>query len=99
MSTSIDTIAALPRKHLFEIPNDVIYLDGNSLGPLPKNIASRAQTVINDERGKQLIRGLERCQMDGTALRVGNQIVTLIGAPEGSVIMCDSLSIKVYQAL
>jgi kynureninase len=99
VSTSIDTMADLPRKHLFEIPNDVIYLDGNSLGPLPKNVASRAQEVINDEWGKQLIRGWNDAKWMEQPLRVGNQIGGFIGAPEGSVIMGDTLSIKVYQAL
>jgi kynureninase len=99
VSTSTDTMAALPRKNLFEIPSDVIYLDGNSLGPLPKNVASRAQEVINDEWGKQLIRGWNDAKWMDQPLRVGNQIAEFIGAPEGSVIMGDTLSIKVYQAL
>ena len=50
-------MAALPRKHLFELANYVIYLDGNSLGPLPKNVSCRAQEVIKDEWGKQVVRG------------------------------------------
>jgi kynureninase len=92
-------MAALPRKNLFEIQNHVIYLDGNSLGPLPKNVASRALEVIKDEWGKQLIRGWNDAKWMEQPLRVGNQIAKLIGAPEGSVIMGDTLSIKVYQAL
>ena len=46
----------LPRKDLFEIPDGVVYLDGNSLGVLPKGAAARAQRVITQEWGSELIR-------------------------------------------
>ena len=44
---------ALPRKEMFDIPEGVIYLDGNSLGVLPKGAAERASAVIQDEWGKK----------------------------------------------
>ena len=40
---------ALPRKDLFHLPEGVIYLDGNSLGPLPKGAAERAAQVVTQE--------------------------------------------------
>jgi selenocysteine lyase/cysteine desulfurase len=99
MTESIDTMATFPRKHLFEMPNDVIYLDGNSLGPLPKNVLSRVNEVITKEWGERLIRGWNDSKWMEQPLRVGNQIGKLIGALENTVIMGDTLSIKVYQAL
>lgn len=90
---------ALPRKDLFEIPAGVIYLDGNSLGVLPKGVSACATKVIETEWGKQLIRAWNTAGWIDLPRMVGNQIAPLIGAPEGSVTMGDTLSIKVYQAL
>ncbi|MDB9857828.1 kynureninase [Amylibacter sp.] len=89
----------LPRKHLFDIPKGVIYLDGNSLGALPKAAMARAQTTIAIEWGQELIRAWNAADWMGLPQKVGDKIAALIGAPAGSVAMGDTLSIKVYQAL
>ena len=89
----------LPVKHLFELPQGVIYLDGNSLGPLPKSVAPRISQMISQEWGEQLIRGWNYAGWMEQPLRVGNRIAALIGAAEGSVVVGDTLSIKVFQAL
>ena len=90
---------SLPRKDLFEIPEDVIYLDGNSLGVLPKGAAARATEVIEQEWGQQLIRAWNVAGWMDLPRVVGDRIGQLIGAPAGSVATGDTLSIKVYQAL
>ncbi|CUJ99634.1 Kynureninase [Shimia thalassica] len=90
---------SLPRKELFDLPEGVIYLDGNSLGVLPKGAAARAQEVIVDEWGGQLIKAWNTAGWMDLPRKVGNRIAHLIGAPEGSVATGDTLSIKVYQAL
>lgn len=87
------------RKHLFDLPEGVIYLDGNSLGPLPKAAVARARDVIANEWGQELIRAWNSAGWMDLPARVGNRIATLIGAPPGSVATGDTLSIKVYQAL
>ena len=89
----------LPHKDRFEIPEGVIYLDGNSLGPLPKGAAARAGEVIASEWGQQLIRAWNTADWISLPARVGDRIAGLIGAPAGSVATGDTLSIKVYQAL
>ncbi|MEM7438055.1 MAG: kynureninase [Pseudomonadota bacterium] len=89
----------LPRKDLFDIPDDVIYLDGNSLGPLPKGASARAAKTIEAEWGQQLIRAWNSAGWMDLPMRVGDRIAGLIGAPAGSVATGDTLSIKVYQAL
>ena len=89
----------LPRKELFDIPDGVIYLDGNSLGPLPKSVSGRVADVVSQEWGERLIRGWNDCRWMQQPARVGDRIGRLIGAPAGSVVMGDTLSIKVYQAL
>ena len=90
---------SLPRKEMFDIPEGVIYLDGNSLGVLPKGAVARASTVIQEEWGGQLIKAWNTAGWMALPSEVGDTIAGLIGAPEGSVATGDTLSIKVYQAL
>ncbi len=86
-------------KRQFLLPEGVIYLDGNSLGPLPRGVAERLQTTVADEWGQMLIRGWNTAGWMDMPARVGNRIARLVGAEPGSVVMGDTLSIKVYQAL
>ncbi len=91
--------ATLPRKELFDLPEGVIYLDGNSLGPLPRGAIERARHVIGEEWGHELIRAWNTADWISLPQHVGDRIARLIGAPQGSVATGDTLSIKVYQAL
>ena len=91
-------IFALTRE-LFHIPDGVIYLDGNSLGPLPKAASERVRQTIEAEWGNELIRGWNTAGWIDLPSRVGDRIGRLIGAPAGTVVTGDTLSIKVYQAL
>lgn len=83
----------------FDLPDGIIYLDGNSLGPLPKTASARVAQMITDEWGKLLITGWNKAGWMAQPSRVGDRIAKLIGAEAGSVVMGDTLSIKVYQAL
>jgi kynureninase len=84
---------------LFQIPDGVIYLDGNSLGPLPVAAADRVGRMMSEEWGKQLIRGWNSAGWMAQPRRIGERVGRLIGAPDGTVVIGDTLSIKVYQAL
>lgn len=84
---------------MFHIPDGVIYLDGNSLGPLPKAASSRVAQTIEAEWGEMLIKGWNLAGWMDWPTRIGDRIGRLIGAAPGSVVMGDTLSIKVYQAL
>ena len=92
-------MSSILRKDAFIIPEGVIYLDGNSLGPLPKAVAARVQSMITDEWGEMLIRGWNGAGWMDQPSRVGDQVARLIGAPAGTVVMGDTLSLKVFQAL
>ena len=89
----------LPKKHLFDIPEGMIYLDGNSLGPLPKGAAERATKTLTQEWGTQLIKAWNTAGWMALPQKVGDRIASFIGAAPGSVATGDTLSIKVYQAL
>jgi len=84
---------------MFELPEGVVYLDGNSLGPLPRAAVDAVARVMRDEWGRELIRAWNTCGWMAQPLGLGDRIGRLIGAPPGSVAVGDTLSIKVYQAL
>ncbi len=84
---------------LFHLPEGVVYLDGNSLGPLPLAARDRVARLLCDEWGEMLIRGWNEAGWMDAPARVGERIGGLIGAAPGTVVMGDTLSIKVYQAL
>lgn len=86
-------------RSLFHMPDGVFYLDGNSLGPLPKSATQRVQEMMTAQWGEQLIRGWNASGWMMQPRKLGDRIGKLIGAPEGTVVVGDTLSIKVYQAL
>jgi kynureninase len=86
-------------RRLFHLPAGVLYLDGNSLGPLPLAAEARVREVLRHEWGGDLIKAWNTADWIGLPRRVGDRIGRLIGAPEGTVATGDTLSIKVFQAL
>ena len=83
----------------FHIPLGLIYLDGNSLGPLPKSTPARLERMLSEEWGEHLISGWNHCGWMQMPRRLGDRIGRLIGAEEGHMVVGDTLSIKVFQAL
>ena len=92
-----DPLAAL--RNEFDLPAGVIYLDGNSLGALPKATASRVQQVVQDEWGVGLIRSWNTAGWIDLAQRIGNKIATLVGAGENELIAADATSVNLYKVL
>ncbi|MFB0940581.1 MAG: aminotransferase class V-fold PLP-dependent enzyme, partial [Paracoccaceae bacterium] len=86
-------------KSMFHIPEGMIYLDGNSLGPLPKTAAARVAETVTQQWGEMLITGWNKAGWMAQPTLVGDRIAKLIGAEAGHVMVGDTLSIKVYQAL
>jgi len=77
----------------------VIYLDGNSLGALPKAAIARARDVVESEWGVGLIRSWTAAGWIDLSARIGDKIAKLIGARSGEVIVADSTSINLFKAL
>ena len=75
---------------------DLIYLDGNSLGRLPKSVVERMKKVVEEEWGTDLIRGWNKGWWDSPS-RIGDKIGSLIGAAEGQVIAGDQTSINLFK--
>ena len=84
---------------LFDLPEGVCYLDGNSLGPLPKSVPMRIERLMREEWGAKLIGGWTECGWMDLPRRLGERIGVLIGAEPGQTVLGDTLSIKVFQAL
>ena len=87
------------KKDAFQIPEGVIYLDGNSLGVLPKHVPARLGQVITEEWGTSLIRAWNTHSWIDLPARTGDRIARLIGAQKGTVIACDSTSVNVFKVL
>lgn len=86
-------------REMFHLPQGVIYLDGNSLGPLPQRAPAAMTRVAREEWGEMLITGWNKAGWMAQPGAVGDRVGRLIGAEPGHVMMGDTLSIKVYQAL
>lgn len=86
-------------KAKFHLPEGMIYLDGNSLGPLPRAATARVADMMQDEWGDMLITGWNKAGWMAQPQGLGDRVGALIGAEPGQTVMGDTLSIKVYQAL
>lgn len=92
-------MSPLCRKEAFDLPEGLVYLDGNSLGPLPCHVSARLADVVSEQWGKLLIKGWNAAGWMHQPMRIGDRVARLIGAVPGSVVIGDTLSIKVYQAV
>jgi kynureninase len=86
-------------RELFALPEGVIYLDGNSLGPLPRATPARLAETVTRDWGCGLIRSWNEAGWVDLPRRVGDKIARLVGAPPGSVVAGDSTSVNVFKAL
>jgi kynureninase len=88
-----------PLRDRFSLPEGVIYLDGNSLGALPRGVKARMDEVVATQWGEGLIRSWNTHDWIDLPGRVGDRIAKLIGAAPGTVTVADSTSISLFKAL
>ena len=92
-----DTLA--PLRELFSLPDGKIYLDGNSLGPLPRATAQRVAQVVQAEWGEQLIESWNTAGWIHLPQRIGDKIARLVGADAGELVVADSTSVNLFKVL
>jgi len=88
-----------PLRGQFHIPEGLIYLDGNSLGVLPRATAARVQQVVEQEWGQGLIRSWNSAGWMALPARVGDKIARLVGAGAGELVVADSTSVNLFKVL
>ncbi|MCA3562247.1 MAG: kynureninase [Aestuariivirga sp.] len=91
-----------PLKHkraAFSIPKGMIYLDGNSLGVLPKNVPARVAEVAEKQWGETLIKSWNEHGWFHLPQKIGDRLARLIGAAPGSVIAGDTISVNLFKLL
>jgi kynureninase len=88
-----------PLRAEFDLPDGVIYLDGNSLGARPKASLARAQEVIAQEWGVDLIRSWNKAGWFDLPARLGNKLAPLVGAHAEELVVTDSTSINLFKVL
>jgi kynureninase len=92
-----DPLAAF--RDAFVLPESVIYLDGNSLGPMPKTAKARMMEVVEREWAQDLITSWNKHQWFDLPSRLGGKIARLVGAKSDEVIVTDSTGINLYKVL
>lgn len=90
-----DSLAAY-RELFIDTDPDLIYLDGNSLGRLPRSVVERMKKAVEEEWGTDLIRGWNKGWWESPT-RIGEKIATLLGAAEGQVVVGDQTSINLFK--
>jgi len=104
MMTDIDQLAALdaadPLAHArarFRLPAGLVYLDGNSLGPLPAALPAAMAACVAGEWGDGLIRSWNDAGWIDLPVQLGGAIAPIVGAEPGSVVACDSISLNLFK--
>ena len=106
MPLSRDTAAALdaadplaPLRGLFALPAGLIYLDGNSLGALPRATSGRLREVVERQWGQGLIGSWNSAGWIAMPQRIGDRIAPLVGAAPGELVVADSTSVNLFKVL
>jgi len=88
-----------PLRDRFDLPEGMLYLDGNSLGAMPKDASARAHDVVTREWGADLIKSWNSAGWFDLPVRLGDKLAPLIGAAPGEVVLCDSTSQNLFKVL
>lgn len=92
-----DSLAS--QRERFVLPAGVNYLDGNSLGPVPRGVAERVARLIENEWGHGLIRSWNAAGWYDCALRIGRKLAPLLGAEPHQIIVADTVTVNLFKTL
>lgn len=87
------------KRREFALPDQVIYLDGNSLGAMPLAARERSREVMEQQWGRDLVGSWNSHQWIDLPQKVGEKIAPLLGAAPGQVVCCDSTSVNLFKLL
>ncbi|UCE30947.1 MAG: kynureninase [Burkholderiales bacterium] len=97
---ALDAADALGRlRRQFRIPEGLIYLDGNSLGPVPESVSGALAQAVERDWGRGLVRSWNNADWIELPQRIGAAIARLIGAEADEVIVADSTSVNLFKVL
>ena len=105
MITESDCLAldrADPLSHCrerFSLPDDLIYFDGNSLGPMPRQVMGRVESTVKEEWGRGLIGSWNDAHWFDLPQILGDRLGKMLGANVGQVVVCDSTSINLFKCI
>ena len=91
--------ALAPLRQQFDIPDGLVYLDGNSLGVLPRATAARVAQVVQQEWGQGLIGSWNAAGWMALPQRIGDKIAPLVGVGPGELVVADSTSVNLFKVL
>ncbi|MCR9218802.1 MAG: kynureninase [Alphaproteobacteria bacterium] len=98
--TALDAADPLARfRDAFHLPEGLIYLDGNSLGPAPKAALRAVETAAREEWADGLIRSWNDADWFTLTDRLGDKVGAVIGAAPGQTVVCDTTSINIFKAV
>ncbi|MBB6345692.1 kynureninase [Nonomuraea muscovyensis] len=83
----------------FVLPEGIVYLVGNSLGALPRRTAERVRQAVEDEWGRELVGGWNHAGWYTQPLTLGDRLAPLIGAGPGQVVVGNTTSVAIHQAV
>jgi len=86
-------------KDRFCLPDGLVYMNGNSLGPLSVDAKARMVQAVSEEWGEQLIKGWNTAGWYDIPGRIGDKIAQIIGANPGETVLCDSTSVNLFKAV
>lgn len=89
--------ALAPLRDLFDLPADTIYLDGNSLGAMPRSVTPVMNEALTQGWSKELIGTWNGRDWHNLPVTIGNRLAALMGADAGEVLACDSTSVNLYK--